>query len=82
MKEKHGSINIVEDEDEVITVKPAEDVYSITLEKWEDASKILGILLDNGYLAEVTKDEKYYTISYYWADPEWSDNRLMWVKLI
>ena len=80
MKNKCCSINIVADEDEVITVEPANNICGITLEKWEDASKILEVLLSNGYLAKVTKDDKYYTILYDWADPDWSDNRLMWVK--
>ena len=83
MKDSYSTtINIVADEDEVITAEPATGICSITLEKWEDVSKILEILLSNGYLAKVTKDEKYYTILYDWADSEWSDNRLMWVKLI
>ena len=71
-----------EEDDERLYVKPVDNsqLKRIELTDWEGAQTILKVLLDNGYMAVLTKCERTYVIEYDWQDTDWSGKQLMWVE--
>ena len=41
--------------------------HEIALHSYEDATAIVKILLDNGYVAIISREEKLYIVNYVWS---------------
>lgn len=64
----------------VVTPVPCNEINRIEIDNWDNAQKVLEVLLSSGYQATIVKCEKYYIIEYDWGNVEWSSNTLMWVN--
>lgn len=64
----------------VVTPVPSNEINRIEIDNWDNAQKVLEVLLSSGYQATIVKCEKYYIIEYDWGNVEWSSNTLMWVN--
>lgn len=71
-----------EDDEERVDVKPVDNsqLKRIELTDWNGAQTVLKVLLDNGYMAVLTKCERTYVIEYDWQDSDWSGKVCMWVE--
>lgn len=68
------------DEEYRVQISNHKEINRIEVNDWDKAQTILGVLLDSGYMARVTKCERTYIIEYDWQDEDWSSRRLVWVE--
>lgn len=64
----------------VVTPIPYREINRMEIEGWDNAQKMLEVLLSSGYQATIVKCEKFYIIEYDWGNVEWSSNTVMWVE--
>ena len=74
-------ITIVADGSEYrVQISNHKEINKIEVNDLSKAQTILGVLLDSGYVARVSKCERTYVIEYDWDDEDWSGRRLVWIE--
>jgi hypothetical protein len=68
------------DEEYRVQISNHKEINRVEVSDWGKAQTILGVLLDSGYAARVTKCERTYIIEYDWSDEDWSSRRLVWIE--